>query len=93
MDGAALSSLQVIMPPTAELLPSYPPMRRFLLLGFAGGLSLGCLLVVGRDLWRRHRPPAGPLEADNETAPPQATPQATPLPRPAARLSMTGGME
>ena len=40
MEAVQLSGLRVIMPPTAEIVPSSPSLRRNLLLGFAAGLVL-----------------------------------------------------
>jgi uncharacterized protein involved in exopolysaccharide biosynthesis len=43
------SGLRVVMPPTAELIPSSPSIRRVLLLGFVGGLALAGLLALLRE--------------------------------------------
>lgn len=46
MEAVQLSGLRVIMPPTAEILPSSPSLRRTLLLGLAAGLVLAFAVVL-----------------------------------------------
>lgn len=48
MEAVQLSGLRVVMPPTAEIIPSSPSLRRNLLLGFAAGLllSIGWILLL-----------------------------------------------
>jgi uncharacterized protein involved in exopolysaccharide biosynthesis len=55
MDLAQLSNLKVIMPPTADIVPSYPPVRLFLILGIVGGLTLAIGFIVARELLRGMR--------------------------------------
>jgi len=50
MDVYKLSNLRVIMQPTADLLPAYPPLRRFLLLGLIGGLTLAIGFIVLKEM-------------------------------------------
>jgi uncharacterized protein involved in exopolysaccharide biosynthesis len=46
IEAVRLSGLRVVMPPTSEILPSSPSLRRTLLLGLMGGLVLGGGLVM-----------------------------------------------
>jgi len=46
IEAVRLSGLRVVMPPTSEILPSSPSLRRTLLLGLMGGLVLGAGLVL-----------------------------------------------
>jgi uncharacterized protein involved in exopolysaccharide biosynthesis len=55
MDRAQVSNLKVIMPPTADVFPSFPPVRLFLLLGIVGGLTLAILFIVAREMLRGMR--------------------------------------
>ncbi|UFN49764.1 Wzz/FepE/Etk N-terminal domain-containing protein [Roseomonas sp. OT10] len=54
---AALTNLRIIMPPTAEVLPSSPNVRRFLIMGLAGGLVAAAGFVLLRELLRLNRRP------------------------------------
>jgi uncharacterized protein involved in exopolysaccharide biosynthesis len=49
MEAVQFSGLRVVMPPTAELIPSSPSIRRVLLLGLVGGLALAGLLALLRE--------------------------------------------
>lgn len=51
MEAVQLSGLRIVMPPTAEILPSSPSIRRTALLGLVAGLALGFALM----LWREYR--------------------------------------
>lgn len=53
MDTVELSNLKVIVPPTAAILPSWPPVRLFLIGGFVGGLALGMGFAALREMRRR----------------------------------------
>jgi uncharacterized protein involved in exopolysaccharide biosynthesis len=46
MEAVQLSGLRVVMPPTAEILPSSPSLRRTLIMGVAAGLVLAFALVL-----------------------------------------------
>jgi uncharacterized protein involved in exopolysaccharide biosynthesis len=49
MQAVQLSGLRVVMPPTAELMPSSPSLRRLVLLGLVAGLALAAGLVLLRE--------------------------------------------
>ena len=55
MEAVQLSGLRIVMPPTAEILPSSPSIRRTALLGLVAGLALGFALM----LWREYRAATG----------------------------------
>lgn len=67
MEAVQLSGLRVIMPPTAEILPSSPSLRRAALLGFAAGLALAVVLVLMRE-FRAAAAPADPPPHGAETS-------------------------
>jgi len=78
MDRAQVSNLKVIMPPTAEMLPSYPPIKLFLLLGIAGGLTLATGFIVALEMLRsmRHdQQDIAEAETDAESRPAVAPPK------------------
>lgn len=54
MDLAQISNLKVVMAPTASLLPSSPSIKRYLIIGLAGGLALALGYVLMRDAWTRN---------------------------------------
>jgi uncharacterized protein involved in exopolysaccharide biosynthesis len=82
MDQAQVSNLKVIMPPTAELLPSFPPVKLFLLLGILGGLTLAIGFIIAREMLRdRQRDQQNIVEAaeaDAESLPPGQPPKRPP---------------
>jgi uncharacterized protein involved in exopolysaccharide biosynthesis len=49
IEAVQFSGLRVVMPPTAEILPSSPSPFRTVLLGLAGGLMLGVGLIALRE--------------------------------------------
>ncbi|MBW6396483.1 hypothetical protein KPL78_01430 [Roseomonas sp. HJA6] len=49
MESVQLTGLRVIMPPTAEILPSSPSLRRTALLGLVSGLAIAAALVLLRE--------------------------------------------
>jgi uncharacterized protein involved in exopolysaccharide biosynthesis len=53
METVQLSGLRVVMPPTAEIVPSQPSLRRGLVLGLAAGVVLSFGLIAVLE-YRRH---------------------------------------
>ena len=53
IEAQKLSGLRVVMPPTAEILPTSPSPMRILLFGLVGGLALGVGLILFRE-YRAH---------------------------------------
>ncbi len=49
MQAVQLSGLRVVMPPTAEIIPSRPSLKRNALLGLVGGLALGFAFLLYRE--------------------------------------------
>jgi uncharacterized protein involved in exopolysaccharide biosynthesis len=82
MDQAQVSNLKVIMPPTADMLPSFPPVKLFLLLGILGGLTLAIGFIIAREMLRdRQRDQQNIVEAaeaDAESLPPGQPPKRPP---------------
>ncbi|MBR0670934.1 GumC family protein [Neoroseomonas soli] len=56
MSAVRLSGLRVVMPPTAEIIPSSPSIRKIGMLGFAAGL----MMALGLILFREYRAAMGP---------------------------------
>jgi uncharacterized protein involved in exopolysaccharide biosynthesis len=83
IEAVQFSGLRVVMPPTAEILPSSPSLLRTVLLGLVGGLVLGAGLILLRefraDAQRRRKQEAGPLPID-----PALEPRRVDVPRNAA---------
>lgn len=59
MEAVQLSGLRVVMPATAEIIPSSPSLRRNLLLGFAAGLLLAVGVMLLREYLAAQRADAG----------------------------------
>ena len=75
MEAAQLSGLRVIMPPTAEIIPSSPSIRRGVLLGLVAGLILSGAMIALLEYRRRSKMPddTDAATASTEAAPPAAS--------------------
>lgn len=72
METVKLSGLRVMMPPTAEIIPSQPSIRRGLLLGLMAGTTLSLAMIFLFEQ-RRHRAAGADGRAQGVThAPPAA---------------------
>ena len=62
IEYAGLSGLRVVMPPTAEIIPSSPSIRRTVMLGLVAGLVLALGVILFREYRASLPPPPGPQD-------------------------------
>jgi uncharacterized protein involved in exopolysaccharide biosynthesis len=62
MAQVRLSGLRVVMPPTAEIVPSSPSIRRTVMLGLVAGLMLALGVILFREYRASLPPPPGPQD-------------------------------
>lgn len=62
MQAANISDLRIIMAPTADLLPSAPSLKRFVILGFAGGLLLAVASILLQAFIGQRLAPGTPVD-------------------------------
>ena len=68
METVQLSRLRIVMPPTAEIVPSSPSIRRGLLIGLAAGLVLSFVVIVFLEYRRKSKPPEDTVVATVSSA-------------------------
>lgn len=79
MEAVQLSGLRVVMPPTAEILPSAPNVRRGLLVGLVGGLALAAGVLLLREFVAASRAGAAGSPAGDGDGPSSSAPTGTSL--------------